>query len=471
MLKNICLILSLLMVLLLFGCGTVDGQETVTTAPTETETIPPDTEPTIPSWPTAANVSLIDSVPEQEAADTETSTIVHTTDDYQATYIYNAETDVTGRIFWKTQEGETVTEIQPGCRYDVYIMEDGQPVKLENKNFSGGYTLFGKTVELAFSYAVYGDEMYITHSPARSSITWAQVWDTSRGVKDCLVRFDLETAQGHICYFAAVDLETGALRDFLAWLDPSAILADEMSVLLWEEDDSLLLLALSENELVYLDAANKRVINFGQENLGKNISKFAFWEGANGLICRARTGTMSSKASVWKLDLKGEMVTPILTDVTPACDFTDGAYVVYLGEDGARYIYDMIAGENIPLFEAVTVRGGTENFVFYLDGAGAYHVFSIEKKEDLAIKLPEGWETTLSWRESPKGDILLASRKDESGTFQLLAFNGRANELIELRRINPNEVQELYVGWTEDGKIRITANEPQAYYIYELFGE
>lgn len=168
---------------------------------------------------------------------------------------------INGRI-WTCPDGETMQ----GNHYDIYIINDSNLERLENYAFSKEYTVNNETFVLELEYALHNGEVLVTYAPAETEGKNALLVDTSRGLNKCLARFSSGSGEDWYSYYALIDLETGAMTDFLAGIESPAFKQQGLKFVRWAEDNSFIMESTYENRILYyFDIPNRQVIKDYQQ--------------------------------------------------------------------------------------------------------------------------------------------------------------------------------------------------------------
>ncbi len=170
-----------------------------------------------------------------------------------------------------------LVEMQQGSHYAAYSMEDNNLIPWENRSLSVDFAIMGQTVHVEFDYGVLGDKVVTIHIvpflPGTCDNSIRFVYDTSQGIHGVLLGFYVVFPDESVLYYPVyLDLETGAVTDFLAGFDQDVLrtlLSDEISpiaffqdgyVLLEKAGDQLYCLNTNQNAVYELEALSDKSI-------------------------------------------------------------------------------------------------------------------------------------------------------------------------------------------------------------------
>lgn len=279
--KMVCILVTAIAVML-GGC--LGSQEPIsatlhtlpTTIPSTEDTVLPTTMPTeATTTPTAqaagvdnpvktdADITIKDTMPEYDSGISEVTVSHGEENSYFLTTYVQLPTAAGGETlpynqgaFWFCTDQEVMLR---GNHYDTYYLEGDTLQKLPNISISQEYTILDETVKLELTYSVYNGQALITHTPVKQDEHYAWVIDSSRGPKECLVRFEIDNGKEY--YYALVDLETGIMTDFLAGFNRAAIQSLAIFRVLWLDDNSFIALDVSpERGHVYIDVPGQQIV-------------------------------------------------------------------------------------------------------------------------------------------------------------------------------------------------------------------
>lgn len=465
--RNLCLFLCLVLLLSLCGCKndppapsaaattigpTVESEPAGTTVPVTTTAPAPFEDPTVRVETTAQALRVQDTIelPAIRLSDTSSETVIDrkALNGMEMTYVHlpaagaTAVVPYSGEVFWVAQEGDR--EMNRGNHYILYAEEEDSLVPLENKEFSGSFTLFGQTISLNFSYAAYGDHVYITHVPVQRELgNWAQpctVGGRAVGGRECLIRFIIITEEGvYLNYYAYVDLTTGEMNDIWAGADPA----------IFSGKDLLLYARKEDGTLVTYDSGQRWVL---WDPNDKTVSAYDPAEYLPGVTVTESTVTSGSIVwtdgkNLWRLDLETNTLGPVL-EKGNLQSFYRGVSVAVYRKDGAFGVYDLENCRDLSLPDAnqlVNSSGPMGRFVLYSTNSNTLCVLDVE--EAAVFALPEEFAADqFDCRGVGEGgDQLLIATSD-----RFLVFDGETNGLTEVVYSDPDRVFG-YLQWTEEG--------------------
>ena len=503
MFKKAWIIIALLASLCLCACDTVGTDETtgvVQTTPNITaapETTVPAVMPTAPTetlYPAtsvvqAEHILITETVPEYDINASES--IVMESDIknsyFSASYIHlfapaaSARIPFDGSTFWICDDPQQ--EMKQGNHYKNYIPENDQLKQLQKNYFSKSYTLLGTTVQLELEYSLVEDEVLINYVPAMIESPYAAVDDTSRGIHECLVRFQLPLADGqYACYYAKVDLETGKLTDFLDGFD-KVLFSKSTKYQYWCDNDNLIVTDLyDEDSLLYCYNVSDKTLRAYAPEYGQYEVRLHSWkELPDGLLCRfdyydPDSNQESQKvleSRLWKINRADGSMTPISdgTQFDRLVSYGNG-YVLYQDSSKMYYVYNTTSNEYTALPDMKSVFRSLKSTFIYRNEQDAYCIYDAADSESVVLDIPEDFEKKYMHMDSYDGRKITNAYLDENGIYQILIFDADTNTLIELRRSNRAGIGEKSLQWIEDNsKIIVTLVGPsdrQNFIIYDF---
>ena len=493
MFKKTWIIIALIASLCLCACDTVGSEATTdaitttpnitaapeTTAPATMSTTPTETLYSATSVVQAGHILITETVPEY---DINTSKSIVMEPDaknsyFNASYIHlsapaaTARTPFDGNAFWIC---DNTQEMNQDNHYKNYITENSQLKQLQRNYFSKSYTLLGTTVQLALEYSLVEDEVLINYVPAMRELPYAAVCDTSRGIHECLVRFQLPLSDGqYACYYATVDLETGTLTDFLYGFD-QVLFSHDTKYQYWCDNDNLIVTDLyDQDSLLYCyNVADKTLTEYAPESDHYEIRLHSWKEMPDGLLCRFdyydRDNSQESQkvleTRLWKISRTDGSMTP-LPDGTQFDRFVSygSGYALYQDSNKVYYVYNTTRNEYAALPDMKSVYQALTSTFIYRNDQDAYCVYDVADSESIVLDIPESFETCPKYTDSYDGRKIACSYLDKNGIFQLLVFNANTNTLVELQRSSLAGMEEKTLNWTENNrKIIIALDGPSA---------
>lgn len=475
--KKMSCILVAAMAIMLCGCSGSQEPASTTLPPTteaastsESTTAPPE-ETTVPTYPAMVQenityIEVVDTIPQfPEDADDTFMLEAEGNEHFSVSYIHTAvkttgnRTPFDGQFFWVPRSEDD--NKKSGNHYDVYIMADGALKQLENKRFFHEYTILGQTVSLELEYTVHGNELLLTYEqPENWSSHQAKVCDYSRGIQECLVRFQLlpkNNEEKFYCYFGVVNLETGEMTDIFSAFDPDAFIGADFQVQRWEDNGNLLVSGDSGNIWRYYDIGNGTFTKYDFKTLVPNkraeyaslaFDGIFFWE----------------KGAAWKLVFDGGT----LIEVPNASRNCVGLpYYVYRETGVTYHVYNFMTGEDIAISDATAIKACTDSFVVYLDAEARLCIY--DTKEKTVAKLRGELESWNNMIESTDGRKVLFWTFDKEQIIQVVAFFADTNTLIKLHRTNNNSFSsDMYIKWSNDDKLIIGSETYQDFCFYDF---
>jgi len=288
-----------LVVLLICGCDIVSENSASSNVPTLETTAPTavtvpaavSSEPTLdvpppsttqpqPQLPVVEGqlVEITQSIPSCDTATTQ-SMVVCEPNDYGFVAYYAhlpskaaaSQYPYQNGLFWVLEPDEL--ENSPGWNhYDLYTPNSGMLEKVKECSFKQSYTVLEETVILELDYAQIMDQAVVTYVPENSAESGtAMVVDLSRGTAEALVMFNLKAG----VYYAAVNLETGVMTDFLEGVGviPGGLGFYPRLQCAWLEDNSLIL--TDGLQWLYVDAVNKEIREYMPDESATDPLEFA----------------------------------------------------------------------------------------------------------------------------------------------------------------------------------------------------
>ncbi len=491
--KRVFLLSMLIMLMLFYGCAAIQDMPPSALLPT-TEVLQP-TESTIIATEESTEATTVETTnPIVFAVEEENITYIEAVDaipqfssnadssfvleadgneHFSASYIHTAvettqnRTPFDGQFFWVPRSEEDA-KYSHGNHFDIYLMEDGKLQKLESQSFSQQYTLFGRSVLLELEYVLYDDQLLLTYVPAENwDDNMANVVDTSRGVHECLVRFQMipkDKDERYYCYYALVDLVTGVLTDILADFDANLIAGRTFDSVQWVGDHGLLM-RTGSTFWQYLDLEKHTVQQYDVATLLPGITPNDVGYTPDCVVLHTYTNKMKTKSAVWRIDFESNAVTQILSDVLVTDLEENLSYMLYRDEEMVFHVYDLASGEDIPI---PGMRGRdrcTENFITFIDAQKVLWAYDVQEKA--LAKLCSQADYGKGSMESPDGRKLLLLRND-SGVYQFLVFLGDTNEVIALKRENPNKYSEQVVRWGNNNELIVGDYQNFCRYIFKI---
>lgn len=467
MFKKLWIILALIPSLCLCACDTVNPDE------------PAETPHSTVSVVQAEHIRITETVPQYDI-NASTSIVLESdakTSHFNATYVHlfapaaTAILPFDGDAFWICDDAQ---EILQGNHYTNYIPEGSQLDQLQKHSFSHSYTLLGTTVQLELEYSLVEDKVLINYVPAKRELPYAEVYDTNRGLHECLARFELPLENGqYACYYAKVDLETGVLTDFLSGFD-TALFSEGTQYQYWCDNDNIIVTNPSDSErsLYCYNVADKTLTQYAPESDHYEIRLHSWKEMPDGLLCRfdyyGRDNSQESskvlETRLWKISRTDGTMTP-LPDGTQFDGFVSygNGYALYQDSNKAYYVYNTTRNEYAALPDMKSVYQSLASTFIYRNDQGAYCVYDAADSESVVFDVPERFKTGPRYTDSYDGRKIACSYLDANGIYQLLVFDTNTNTLIELQRSSLAGIEEKTLKWTEnDGKIIITLDGTSA---------
>lgn len=402
---------------------------------------------------------------------------------FNASYVHlftpsaSARPPFDGSAFWICDDPQ---EMNQGNHYTNYILENGQLKQLQKHSFSKSYTLLGTTVQLELEYSLIEDQVLINYVPAARNLPYAEVYDTSRGIHECLVRFQLPLTDGqYACYYAKIDLETGTLTDFLSEFD-QALFSHDTKCQYWCNNYNLIITNLydPESSLYCYDISNKALKEYAPKHEQYEVRLHSWKEISDGLLCRFDYYSQDNsqealESRLWKISRTDGSMTPIADGtqfdrlVSYGC-----SYALYQDSNKMFYVYLPTSNEYTALPDMKSLHQGLMSTFIYLNDQGEYCLYDATDNESVVLDIPEAFEKNRKYIDSYDGKKIASSYLDENGIYQLLVFDTDTNTFIELQRSSLTGLKEKALNWTEDNsKIIVTLDGPsdrQNFIIYDF---
>lgn len=346
-----------------------------------------------------------------------------------------------------------------GNHYDVYALENGEFIKLEEHYFNQDYTLYGHEIHIEFSWCEHNGEVHFNYvDPDIGS--WFRFVHTNGSSNEVLFTLLLDSEDFSTNYPVLIDLHTGELTDFLAGSGVEKI--KYLRNIAANEDMSKLLLYKFEwkespEEIYYLDLAKNRLYRV-DELSGEHADACSLL--GNALVCWSLTEGKFNTAGTyraWRIDLATLERTELFEDMPDAADSKkEDSGIVFLRGFNGSYNYGH------------TYTGSV--FALMVDQAQNIFVFDLDNGEKYLI---DGLRYTNKTQFTPcmDGKKLIIRETGEGETFGILDFGKM--EYLEVLRINESGGKEILPYWFDENTVVICADEENESgsrdcYIYSL---
>ena len=328
-------------------------------------------------------------------------------------------------------------EMQQGSHYAAYSMEDNNLIPWENRSLSVDFAIMGQTVHAEFDYGVLGDKVVTTHIvpflPGTCDNSIRFVYDTSQGIHGVLLGFYVVFPDASSLYYPVyMDLETGAVTDFLAGFDPDVLrtlLSDEISPIAFFKDGYVLL------------------------------------EKAGGQFYCLNTG----RNAVYDLeDLSGKPIQDCtILDGEVLCWDMQGDFWSINTEDGSRT--SMIQVPQVVFAEGFRyAKGGPGcSFFLYWDDSQTLHLYDFLTGEDMPLNVPDGWDMQdASFMAGGSGrSVLIYTTGREENRYMIL--NSDTHSFCPIPVPQSQTGKFTPVAFTKRDEVVFTTDDQADYYFYQ----
>lgn len=305
-------------------------------------------------------------------------------------------------------------EMNQGSHYTAYVFDGETVTALENHSFAREYSLYGQTYRVEFGYAVCGDRIVPTYSPAeRYEPTDVSGFIVSLDSNHCLISLYEPAGDCFLLHLKVLDLETGELTDYLPDIQAETLKFDSYgirSITFNRKNENAFLLHMADGECRYVNADDSVVVDLSVLTGTKIVS--AVFAGRN-IVCH------DSQNDIWKIST---------TDYTA---------------------HKLLSGRKL-------LHCVGSSFAVYVDG-DTIHVYDCISETDTAIVSPEGWDLTkLDFTPSYDGRKVVAYARPDDTTEKILSFDCDSMIFTEIIAPVPQDCTASTLYYTEDDDLYVT---------------
>ncbi len=377
-----------------------------------------------------------------------------------------------------------------GNHFDVYRVDEGGLVKLENHDFSQDYEILGNKIHLEFTWADYNGACVISYIDADAPVFFRS---NAGPLEATLVHLRLSIPVGDTwesCYYPVlINIRTGELTDVLAGTGASTIGGLQQGAI--SEDGTKMLLSRDDGTLYYADLEKKLLRDV--ETLSGEKADACVLAG-NSLVCWALTGDSIQPVSfgeyrVWTIDL--DTLTREDSFTMEATAFTSHAvwsetYDLY---HDAPALWEAWYGGDLPpmtpygLVELTGFDGSFHGSAMFPGSPyavavdGERNVIVIELETGLRYLIqdftwPEGDYPNVGCIPSPDGRKLLIYVRGADRYYTSVGIlDYEAKTYTQFSRENLSELNEHTIYWFDNDHVLIGtgySGDTREYYLYGL---
>lgn len=334
-----------------------------------------------------------------------------------------------------------------GNHFDCYKEQNGQLIKLEERFFSGDYTILENDFHVEFGWVDNNGSCDYTYIDAQAE--WRKP-NLSGDISSTLMCFPCSFAdkEGGTSYPVLIDLETGELADVLAGTGAESL--TDIANAAISEDLTKMLLATGDGCLYFADLSAKALYSV-DELSGEHAEECSLV--GNTLACWAQN--VSAK------------------------DANFGRYRAWTIDLNTLARHEPLSAEKLVFISGFSRASNWGNmylgssFALEVDEEHKVYVIDISNGEKTVI---EGylWQNSAEYAASPDENKLLVYTRTEPNYYDSIGvLDFEKKTFTGFSRENSNDVDEHTIYWFDNEQIIIRTEQSEMscdYYIYRLLG-